>query len=103
MTTKAAKGFLRQKRRPLWLPDPGDGPSEAQLRYLKRGLKQPGGKLPLFDDEGQEIPRRTIESCIAHGWAETWIKNPIKPDWLVARLTDSGYRILGKSPPKKPV
>jgi hypothetical protein len=68
----------------------------AQRRYLARGLEEPGGKLPLFDEGGREISRRTIEACLAHGWAEPWIRNPVKLDWLVCRLTDSGYRVLGK-------
>ncbi len=71
-------------------------PSEAQARYLARGLAEPGGKLPLFDREGREIPKKTIEACIAHGWAEPWIANPMKPDWLVCRLTPAGYRVLGQ-------
>jgi len=75
-------------------------PTWAQIRYLIRGIKEPGGKLPLFDDEGQEIDIRTIRSCVARGWAEPWFANPIKPTWLVCRLTPSGYKILGveKSP-----
>jgi hypothetical protein len=52
-------------------------PSEAQRRYLERGLIEPGGKLPLFDRDGQEIPHRTVETCIAHGWAEPWFENPL--------------------------
>ncbi|MGD8325765.1 MAG: hypothetical protein PVF65_02515 [Sphingomonadales bacterium] len=71
-------------------------PSEAQLRYLRLGLNQPGGKLPLFDPEGQEIPVRTIRSCIDKGWCEPWFRNPIKPDWLVCRLTDLGREVLRK-------
>ena len=43
--------------------------TSAQRRYLARGLKQPGGKLPLFDDEGQEISHRTIEICVVSGCA----------------------------------
>lgn len=74
-------------------------PTEPQRRYLERGLTEPGGKLPLFDRDGREVPRKTIEVCIANGWAESWIANPIKPDWLVCRLTAAGYRILGKEPP----
>jgi hypothetical protein len=70
-------------------------PSDAQRRYLERGLSEPGGKLPLFDREGREVPKRTIEACIAQGWAEGWTQNPIKPDWLVCRLTPAGYRALG--------
>jgi hypothetical protein len=72
-------------------------PTEAQRRYLERGLAEPGGKLPLFDRNGREVPRKTIESCVAHGWAESWALNPIKPDWLVCRLTPEGYRALGDS------
>jgi hypothetical protein len=74
-------------------------PSEAQRRYLERGLSQPGGKLPLFDREGREIAHKTIETCIAHGWAESWFANPLKPDWLVCRLTPAGYRALGQQVP----
>src|SRR5262245_6838774 len=74
-------------------------PSEAQRRYLERGLTQPGGKLPLFDRDGGEVPKKTIESCLAQGWAARWLQNPIKPDWLVCRLTAAGYRVLGRDPP----
>jgi hypothetical protein len=74
----------------------------VQRRYLARGLGQPGGKLPLFDAEGRQVPRQTVESCIAHGWAEVWFANPLKPDWLVCRLTAAGFRILGERPPGSP-
>ena len=73
--------------------------SPGQRRYLERGLSQPGGKLPLFDSEGQQISRQTIEACLLHGWAEPWFVNPIKPDWLVCKLTAAGYRVLGHDPP----
>lgn len=69
-------------------------PSAAQRRYLKSGLAQPGGKLPLFDGHGQEIDGRTIRSCVEWGWAEPWLNNPIKSDWLVCRLTAEGRAIL---------
>lgn len=65
-------------------------PTVAQLAWLSRGLDQAGGKLPLFDRYGQRYDSRTIRSCIEQGWAEPWFKNPIKPDWLVCRLTDMG-------------
>jgi hypothetical protein len=74
-------------------------PTEAQRRYLERGLTEPGGKLPLFDREGREVPRKTIEACVAQGWAESWGRNPIKPDWLVCRLTPAGLRALGQTDP----
>ena len=75
-------------------------PSAAQRRYLERGLDQAGGKLPLFDRDGRQVATSTIEACIAHGWAEVWTRNPIKPEWLVCRLTVAGYRVLGRDPPE---
>lgn len=71
-------------------------PSAAQRRYLERGLEQPGGKLPLFDEYGQEIDARTVRSCIREGWAEPWFANPIKPDWLVCKLTEKGRGVLSE-------
>lgn len=104
-----AMGRAPQKegRAPVSAPPPGlPGrgaaglrPTEAQRRYLERGLTQAGGKLPLFDRDGREVARKTVESCLAHGWATPWVQNPIKPDWLVCRLTEAGYRALGSEPP----
>lgn len=74
-------------------------PTERQRRWLARGLTEPGGKLPLFDTEGREIGRKTVESCLARGWAAPWFDNPIQPDWLVCRLTAAGWRVLGATPP----
>lgn len=72
-------------------------PTEAQRRYLERGIKEPGGKLPLFDDEGQRISQQTIRSCMKAGWAEPWFENPIKPDWLVCKLTISGRALFDQT------
>ena len=69
-------------------------PSSAQLAWLKRGLRQPGGKLPLFDAQGQRMNPRTIRACLEQGWAEPWFDNPVKPDWLVCKLTERGRRLL---------
>ncbi len=69
-------------------------PSKAQLRYLAYGSSQAGGKLPLFDDQGQEINPKTIRACVEKGWAEPWFSNPAKPDWLVCKLTESGHEML---------
>ena len=68
-------------------------PTGVQLKYLKMGLDQPGGKLPLFDRQGQEIKPATIRSCIEKGWAEPWFYNPVKPGWLVCKLTETGRKI----------
>ena len=75
-------------------------PTTVQRAYLRRGLDQPGGKLPLFDVHGQRYPASTIRSCIERGWAEPWFANPIKPDWLVCRLTQAGRGLFeSKTPP----
>jgi hypothetical protein len=71
-------------------------PSRAQRSWLRRGLDQPGGKLPLFDENGKRIDARTIRRCLEAGWAEPWFSNPIKPDWLVCKLTPDGRRLAGK-------
>jgi hypothetical protein len=79
---RPVKGLGRQQR--------AVRPSAAQRAWLRQGLNEAGGKLPLFDRQGQAYNRRTIRACIAQGWAEPWIENPIKPDWLVCKLTPAG-------------
>ena len=81
-------------------PDPGP-PSAAERAYLARGLDQPGGKLPLFDADGQAYPPGLIRACIRKGWATPWFANPMKPDWLVCRLTDAGRTVAGDGAPEK--
>ena len=71
-------------------------PTNAQLKWLQRGRDQAGGKLPLFDSNGQKISSRTINSCIKQGWAEPWFNNPIKPDWLICKLTKAGRMVSAK-------
>ncbi|MEQ9488288.1 MAG: hypothetical protein RIM72_04735 [Alphaproteobacteria bacterium] len=88
-----AKVIRLKEVRPAEHPDSAR-PSATQVAYLKRGLDQPGGKLPLFDLQGQRYNDRTIRTCIEHGWAEPWFNNPLKPDWLVCKLTEDGRTIL---------
>ena len=45
-------------------------PTPSQRRWLRRGLDQAGGKLPLFDEYGRQVSERTVKSCIDQGWAE---------------------------------
>jgi hypothetical protein len=75
----------------------GEGglPTLPELFYLRRGLAQPGGKLPLFDLDGQAIAREVVRNCLKRGWAEPWFANPLKPDWLVCKLTEAGRRLAG--------
>lgn len=71
------------------------GPSKAQRDWLRRGLSQPGGKLPLFGPDGQSVNPRVVKACLKKGWAEPWFSNPLKPDWLVCKLTETGRGIAG--------
>ncbi|KZD09822.1 hypothetical protein [Oceanibaculum pacificum] len=73
---------------------PKAAPTPHQRAWLARGLAQPGGKLPLFDMDGQRINPQTIRACLQRGWAEPWFTNPTKPDWLVCKLTDAGRALL---------
>lgn len=68
-------------------------PTPVQRRWLRRGLTQPGGKLPMFDEDGQRITARTVRSCIEQGWAEPWFDNPLKPNWHVCKLTHLGRAV----------
>ena len=76
----------------------GRAPSAVQAAWLARGLDQAGGKLPLFDADGRRVAEKTIRACIAAGWAEPWFCNPIKPDWLVCRLTEAGRAVAENVP-----
>jgi hypothetical protein len=80
-------------------------PTATQRAWLKRGLDEPGGKLPLFDGDGQQVDPRTIRACIDQGWAEPWYYNPLKPDWLICKLTERGRTLAGRPkrvpPPKR--
>ena len=87
------------KAKPRGLPPAPGAPTDVQKAWLARGLAQPGGKLPLFDDAGRRIDARTIRACIDQGWAEPWFANPLKPDWLVCRLTDAGRTVATQTDP----
>lgn len=67
-----------------------DLPTIQELLYLRRGLPQAGGKLPLFDLDGQSVDVAVVKNCLKQGWAEPWFTNPLKPDWLVCKLTEKG-------------
>ena len=69
-------------------------PSASQFKWLERGLSQAGGKLPLFDENGKRVSDRTVRSCVNNGWAEPWFENPIKPEWQICKLTETGRKII---------
>ena len=96
-------GLERDESAGLDAPEPGEegqpaggGPNAVQRRYLIRGFSQAGGKLPLFDRDGQHIHPALVRACIAHGWAAPWFGNPLKPDWLVCKLTEKGRHAVSE-------
>lgn len=97
--TSAAPATAPAKAKPRGLPPAPGAPTDVQKAWLARGLAQAGGKLPLFDDAGRRVDARTIRACIDQGWAEPWFANPLKPDWLVCRLTEAGRAIATQADP----
>jgi hypothetical protein len=71
----------------------GDLPTMNEILYLRRGLTQAGGKLPLFDLDGQNVAAAVVRRCLSRGWAQPWFNNPLKPDWLICKLTAAGRRV----------
>lgn len=69
-------------------------PTEPQVAWLRRGIDQPGGKLPLFDAQGQRVKKTLVAACLKAGWAEPWFDNPMKRDWQVCRLTEAGRALV---------
>jgi hypothetical protein len=70
--------------------------SQAQRSWLSRGIDQPGGKLPLFDRDGRRVSPQMVRACLDAGWAEPWFANPLKPDWMVCKLTETGRALLAR-------
>ena len=46
-----------------------------------------------FDLDGQAVAAAIVRRCLDRGWAAPWISNPLKPDWLVCKLTEAGRRL----------
>jgi len=63
---------------------------------LTCGLTQANGKLPLFDEFVKRDSDRTVKVCVDKRWAEPWFNNPIKPDWMICKLTDNGRQLVSK-------
>ncbi len=74
----------------------GELPTVPEILYLRRGLTQAGGKLPLFDLDGQSIDEAIVRRCLERGWAEPWFNNPLKPEWLVCKLTPAGRGVAAE-------
>ncbi|CAM3786070.1 hypothetical protein [Litorimonas haliclonae] len=66
------------------------------LAWLQSGLEQKDGRLALFDGTGQRVSASIQRAAIAQGWAEGWFANPMRPDWMVCRLTPLGRQVLAE-------
>ena len=76
----------------------GAMPSSVQRRYLSLGLKQAGGKLPLFDKNGQQVKAATIRACMSAGWCKPWFANPIEPSAIGGeKIASKIYNIVNNS------
>jgi hypothetical protein len=67
------------------------------LAWLKTGVNNPEGRLSLFDGGGQRIDGKIQRFAIQSELAEGWFANPMRPDWMVCRLTERGRRLLKRT------
>jgi hypothetical protein len=103
VTVLVNRDFARLRARSFDLSSINDNalqdnpPTFAEILYLRRGLTQPGGKLPLFDLDGQDVDPVIVKKCLSRGWAKPWFNNPLKPDWMVCRLTELGRQVASET------
>lgn len=66
------------------------------MGWLQGGLNRVDGRLALFDAFGEPVEKVIIQSAIAKGLAEPWFASPMRPQWMVCRLTAQGRRVATK-------
>ena len=72
--------------------------TEMELRnWLHGGLNRADGRLAIFDTFGEPVNKAVIKSAIAAGLAEPWFSSPMRPQWMVCRLTPKGRDALNRS------
>lgn len=59
----------------------GKRPSRTQLAWLRRGLRNASGQLPLLSG-GVWVRPATAEACVANGWVEECGR------WALPQITD---------------
>ena len=70
---------------------------EADMRgWLQGGEAREDGRLALFDQFGEPIDRKVVKTAIASGFAEPWFASPMRPQWIVCRLTSKGQDFLSR-------
>lgn len=68
--------------------------STAQLHYLLGGVSRIDGKLPLFDENGEQIHQPTIDAVVKKGWAEPVYSKTFLKDMEIYRITELGRKIM---------
>ena len=58
--------------------------------WLRGGLERPDGRLAIFDTFGEPVDKAVVKSAISLGLAEPWFSSPMRPQWMVCRLTAKG-------------
>jgi len=64
--------------------------------WLSGGADRADGRLALFDQFADPIDKQVIKSAIASGLAEPWFASPMRPQWTVCRLTQTGRDFLAR-------
>ena len=68
--------------------------SAAQLIYLMGGTSRIDGKLPLFDENGEQFHQPTIDAVVKKGWAEPVYTKTFLKDMEIYRITELGRKIM---------
>ncbi len=68
--------------------------SAAQLTYLMGGISRIDGKLPLFDENGEQFHQPTIDAVVKKGWAEPVYSRTFLKDMDIYRITELGRKIM---------
>ena len=72
--------------------------TEIELRnWLRGGLDREDGRLAIFDSFGEPVNKAVIKSAISEGLAEPWFSSPMRPQWMVCRLTPKGRTVLNRA------
>lgn len=69
-----------------------DDLSAKLLDWLQAGENQPGGKLPLYDKDGERIPKALIQVSLEYGLVEPW--TPGVAPLGICKLTSLGRKFL---------
>ena len=65
-------------------------PTPSQRPLVATRARSGGRQAAAFRRVRPQVSERTVKSCIDKGWAEPWFANPLKPAWLVCKLTKAG-------------